>query len=85
VNVRGEVVRIIDRNRPIDAASYDRSCGWVRELPSGYCVALWPAGTKNPRFLHDGLSGFGSYGRRSAAEAALAAVHPERPALRFGA
>jgi hypothetical protein len=84
-NVYGEVVWIIDRNRLVDAESYERTYGWdgVQELPSGYYVARWPAGTTNPHFLHDELNFSGPYGSRRAAEAALAAVHPERPELRL--
>lgn len=69
-----EVVCIIDRNRLIDAESYERTYGWDdnRALPNGYYVASWPAGTANPNFLHGGLRFGGPYGSRHAAEAALA-------------
>jgi hypothetical protein len=69
-----EVVWIMDRNRLVDAESYERTYAWDGKHPpaSGYYVAHWPSGTTNPHFLHDGLRFAGPYGSRRAAEKAAA-------------
>jgi hypothetical protein len=79
------LVWIIDRNRLIDAESYERTYGWDdnEPLPSGYYVARWPVGTTNPHFLHDGLSFAGPYGSRHAAETAIAQAHRDPAAHRL--
>lgn len=71
-----EVVCVIDRNRLVDAESYERSFGSGdgHAVGNGYYIAQWPPGTSNPHFLHEGLRFKGPYRTRSEAEAALAAV-----------
>ena len=71
-----EVVWIKDRNRLVDAESYERIYGFDGNqlLPSGYYIASWPSGTTVAHFLHDELTFAGPYASRRAAEAALAGL-----------
>jgi hypothetical protein len=71
-----EVVWIKDRNRLVDAESYERTYGWNdgRPMTSGYYIAQWPPGTRVTHFLHDGLSFTGPFASRREAEAVLAGI-----------
>jgi hypothetical protein len=78
----GEVVWIKDAYRLIDSEGCERTYGAddARNLEPGFYVAHWPAGTKNPHFLHDGLTFVGPYRYRHSALALLGselpAAHP---------
>jgi hypothetical protein len=69
-----EIVWIKDEYRLIDADGYERTYGVAgdRDLVPGYYVAHWPAGTRNPHFLHDGLNFVGPFRYRDSALALLA-------------
>ena len=75
-NAVSEVVWIKDRNRLVDAESYERSYGsdGGRPMTTGYYIANWPPGTKVPHFLHDELIFVGPYASRRDAEAVLAGM-----------
>ena len=68
-----EVVWIKDTYRLVDAESYERTYGseWRNGMETGYYIAHWPPGTRNPHFLHDQLAFLGPYRSRREAECAL--------------
>lgn len=70
-----EVVWIKDAYHLIDADGYERIYGAAeaRNLEPGFYVAHWPAGTRIPHFLHDGLTFVGPYRYRHSALALLGA------------
>lgn len=72
-----EIVWVKDAYRLIDAEGHERTYGMAegRDLVPGYYVAHWPAGTRNPHFLHDGLRFVGPFRYR---DSALALLSPDR-------
>jgi hypothetical protein len=74
-----EVVWIKDGYRLVDAESYERTYGAeARSLvQSGYYIAQWPPGTRNPHFFHDRLAFLGPYKSRHEAESALLHMHDD--------
>jgi len=68
-----EIVWIKDAYRLVDAESYERtySAAEGRNLCSGYYIAQWPPGTRNPHFLHERLDFIGPFESRLSAARAL--------------